>query len=397
MKIGIITFHFPYNCGAVLQCYALQHCLKQQGHEVSVINYRLWYHQNRYTPLKNPFQVINTRLRTMPENVGLLRKIKAVAGAFYRTVGYWMRYPENKKQDDLFRLFTDTYLHETRVFRSLKQLQRFCPVCDAYITGSDQLWNAYLTNGDLDPAYFLKFGKEDAVRIAYAVGADFDTVKQIDQILPPLLQGMDAIALRETKCLEKVCQSAPDIPVTTVIDPTLLLDKEAYHEIEPEKPLEEEPVIFTYTMPNETQKTVYQAALQLAEKLNIKVIDASGQPSLAHHAIADHRTCSPAEFLWYMNHARYVLTNSFHGTAFSVIMEKQFFVIPHSKTGNRAVDMLGRIGLEHRWTATAEEAVASILSPIDYEAVREKRQQLRRDALSYMTMCFNIIKTPLRR
>lgn len=392
MKIGIITFHFPYNCGAVLQCYALQRCLEQQGHEVSVINYRPWYHQNRYTPLKNPFQMIRTRLRTMPQDAGLLRKVKAVAGSFYRTAGSWMRYPKNKKQDDLFRLFTKEYLHETKVFRSLKQLKRSCPACDVYITGSDQLWNAYLTNGEFDPAYFLKFGREDAVRIAYAVGADFDTIADIDRALPPLLQGMDAVALRETKCLEKVRQCAPGIPVTTVIDPTLLLDMEAYRDIQPDEPLETEPFIFTYTMPNDTQKTVYQAALQLGEKLNLKVIDASGQPNRTHHAIADHRTCSPAQFLWYMDHASYVLTNSFHGTAFSVIMEKQFFVIPHSKTGNRAVDMLERMGLEQRWTADAETAVSGIETPIDYSAVREKRQRLRGDALSYLADCFGISK-----
>ena len=84
MKIGIITFHFPYNCGATLQCTALQTKLQQMGHQVSVINYRPWYHQNRYVALKNPVYYAGKMMKKQGEDDPLFKRLYRGADGFLR-------------------------------------------------------------------------------------------------------------------------------------------------------------------------------------------------------------------------------------------------------------------------------------------------------------------------
>lgn len=387
MKIGIITYHFPYNCGAVLQCAALQSALEAEGHEVCVINYRPWYHQNRYTAFKRPIVFVKCALRRLPENAGMKTKIKTAFSSLIRVVGSWRHYFARKPQDNKFQNFIKKHLHTTRVYRTLKQLQKDPPDCDLYISGSDQLWNVHITEKRFDEAYFLKFGSPKTGRITFSVGADFTECDDPEAQLVELLKGLDAVALREGKCVETIRKCAPNLPVTITVDPTFLIQKEAYDKFMTTACLEKEPFIFTYTMTDSTQAKVYNAAKLLSEKTGLKVIDACGQPTKANKKVADNRICGPDEFLWYMKNASYVLTNSFHGTAFSIIMEKQFCSIPHSKTGYRVMEILEKTGLEDRWTKTGMDAVKVITEKIPYDEKKEQRDALVAGSLNYLQEC----------
>lgn len=383
MKIGTITFHFPCNCGAVLQCIALQTVLKQEGHDVSVINYRPPYHQNRYVPLINPFIVAKTRFEGHPAGTSLLYRTASAAKGFLTILKGWKNYPHRKIQYDKFQRFEKRAINLTPVYRSLKELNQKAPAFGMYISGSDQLWNAHITNKKFDEAYFLRFGPKEAGRITYAIGANFAEHPCHMKVLPELLQDLDAIALRELKCKDDLHTCAPDTPIHRTIDPTLLLDAKAYDQFMPEEPLETEPFIFTYTMPDVSRNKVYNACKLLSQKTGLKVIDGSGT---ANRIIAgrDCRVCGPDDFLWYIRHARYVLTNSFHGTAFSVIMEKQFAVVPHSTTGNRVTELLEQVGLSHRLAVTGMEAAKKIHEPMEYDRPRQLIRQLRADSLAYL-------------
>lgn len=390
MKIGIITFHFPYNCGAVLQCAALQTFIEKLGHQASVINYRPWYHQNRYTPFKNPLQFARTMYETTDADASWLKHVARWCEGFFRAVGSWRHYGRRKVQDRKFRGFIRSYLHETRVYRTIGALRRRPPKCGLYISGSDQLWNAHITNKAFDEAYFLKFGAKNIGRISYAVGADFSVHPSPESVLPALLCDFDAIALREMKCYDDVRKYAPDKPIANTVDPTFLLSREDYDQFMCTRTLETEPFIFTYTMPNESQHKVYNAAKLLSERLGLKVVDASGNPTKVNAKIEDHRVCGPDEFLWYMKHADYVLTNSFHGTAFSIIMEKQFCTIPHTQTGNRVTEILNKVGLDRRWVKSGFEAVERIMEPIDFVQMREKLETFRRSSADYIKDCIRL-------
>lgn len=383
MKIGIITFHFPYNCGAALQCMALQTKLVELGHEVCVINYRPWYHQNRYTPLKNPVYWGGKCFER--EKGNFVKKLGKGIDGFARTVYSWRKYFDGKEKNDKFKSFTNKYLHETKVYRTLEQLQKDPPNCDVYISGSDQLWNSGLTEGHFDPAYFLKFGSNDIGKMTYSVGTDFskcsDPVKQLKELVCDL----DVISIRENRW-RKVLEEAVDgkTEIHTDLDPTLILDKESYYSKMPGLK-KTEPYILTYTMPNETQKQIYNGARLLSEKLGMKVIDVSGDPNKMNKKVEDNRICGPDEFLWYVKNADYVLTNSFHGTAFSLIFEKQFMVIPHSNTGNRVTELLDRLNLSTRHKKVTTDAVNEMTNPIDYTQVRPIFNELREQSINFLS------------
>lgn len=348
MKVGIITYHFPYNCGASLQCLALQTKLEELGHEVCIINYRPWYHQNRYTPLKNPVSYAIRRWNDPAGNI--IKRIYHAVDGFLRVVHSWRKYPEVSKKDQKFRSFLDKYLKETRVYRTLKQLQQDPPDCDIYISGSDQLWNSGLTDGKFDGAYFLQFGDENVGRMTYSVGTNFSNLENPEEVLKELIKDLDTISLRETLYQPTVEAAAEGkIPTHIDLDPTMLLKPEQYTKFMADLPKEPEPYILTYTMTGKAQKKTYQSAQYLSEMLGMKVIDVCGDPVKLNLEMEDNRICGPDEFLRYIQNAEYVVTNSFHGTVFSVLLRKKFITVPHAQTGNRVTELLDKLGLSDRY------------------------------------------------
>lgn len=385
MKVGIITYHFPYNCGATLQCFALQTKLEELGHDVCIINYRPWYHQNRYTPLKNPVYFAKKMYHEPAKNI--FEKWKHAAGGFYRTIRSWKRYSEVAVKDKKFRNFVQRNLKETNVYRTIEQLQKNPPRCDVYIAGSDQLWNSAITGGMFDSAYFLDFGGENIKRMTYSVGADFSKLADPVDALQDLVRKLDVISLREEKWMPAVNEAATGIPTHVDVDPTLLLTAEKYESyMAPLKP-EKEPYILTYTMVGETQKQIYNGARILSEKLGLKVIDVSGDPGQMNKKVEDNRLCGPDEFLWYIKNAKYVITNSFHGTVFSVIFKKKFVTIPHAVTGNRVTELLDKLGLSTRYHRVTTEAVKEITKDIDYGIVEQKLEALRNNSIQFLQEC----------
>lgn len=386
MKVGIITYHFPYNCGAALQCLALQTKLEELGHEVCVINYRPWYHQNRYTALKNPIYFAMKQFFGPAEN--RLDRIHNTLWGFYATIRSWKNYPKLRLKEEKSRGFVKRYLKETRVYRTVKQLQKNPPKCDIYIAGSDQLWNAAITEGKFDSAYFLNFGSKNVGKMTYSVGANFSKLQNPEAALKELIRDLDAISLRESQFMPVVEVAAEGkIPTHIDLDPTMLLDPETYEQFMPDLPKEKEPYILTYTMCGETQKQIYNGARMLSEKLGMKVIDVSADPGKMNLKVEDNRLCSPDEFLWYVKNADYVFTNSFHGTVFSVLFRKKFVTIPHAQTGNRVTELLDKLGLSGRYHTVTTEAIKLLTNDIDYDTVFNNLKALRSISIDFLQSC----------
>jgi hypothetical protein len=391
MKIGIITFHFPWNCGATLQCTALQTKLEKMGHEAVVIDYSPLYHVNRYSTYKHPVYLAKRAARRTSADEPLPPRLKRAAVAWAKTVKSWSKHAANAERADRFESFQKAHLHMTRRYRTIDELRSNPPKLDMYISGSDQLWNAKITDGHFDPAYFMDFGDSSTARITYAVGADFAAVKFPQSKLIHLVDKIDAISLREEKCLPTVkaaCEyiGQGDKPLHIDIDPTLLLDAADYEPFMSPN-VEPEPYIYVYTMPSPSQAVANKAAKALAEKTGLHLIDACGNPLQGNRQIEDSRVCGPDEFLSYVNNARYLVTSSFHGTAFAIIFRKQFVAIPHTDTGNRVTELLDKLGLSDRVAYTASDAVAKFDTPIDYEAMEPKLSALRAESEGYLRDC----------
>ncbi len=386
MKIGILTFHFAFNCGAVLQCFALQKTMTELGNDVHVINYCPWYHQNRYASRKNPFYYANKKRKEPAKNV--FERWKHWYQGFSDTVRSWKNTKVIREREDKFRAFRKAYLRETRMYRTVRALKKHPPKYDLYIAGSDQLWNRKLTDNRYDHAYFLRFGDKKVKRVTYAVGTYFENILDEQKQMDPLIWLMDIVSLREEKWLETVMRSTlPDKPFHVDIDPTLLLDASDYEPLLPKEPLETEPYILTYTMPGNAQNPANRAAKQLSDATGLKVIDVNGNPTKGNFQIKDHRVVSPAEFLWYVKHADYVVTNSFHGTVFSLLYEKRFMTILHAETGNRVSELLDRLGLSDRCTTFATDVIQNIDAPVDWAGARQKLLPLREESMRYLRYC----------
>jgi len=372
MKVGIITFHFAGNQGAALQCYALQTYLEKRGHAVQVINYCPPYHANKYAAKKNPFLSARTVWRKNSSR-NLLRRAAASAKGFASGVRHTLR-GTDKVRFQRFAEFTGKHLHQTDIYRSVAQLRKNPPDADVYISGSDQLWNPELTDCRFEEAYFLRFGPGQTKRLTYAISLKEHYSDAEKRKLERLCSDLDGICIRETNADLASCVQQ-DIAVC--VDPTLLLDAADYAQAESQLQVTE-PYLFVYGF--ETNDTINAAVSKIAAEKGLKVINGAPNRIRLHCPCEKVYDFGPGEFLAYIKNAAYVVTSSFHGTAFSLIYEKQFSVIAHSTRGKRMTELLQKLDLLDRiW----HEDAGSWQDEIDYSCVRQQLHQLRSTTHQY--------------
>lgn len=373
MKAGIITFHFAHNQGAVLQCCALKTYLEKLGHDACVIDYRPSYHAVKYAAVKNPFVTAHNSWKKNFRKP-LVKRVVAAAKGFARGTVDTIK-GKDAAMEAKFAAFTDKNLNQTRRYSSLAALKKNPPQLDAYISGSDQLWNPELLDQSLDAAYFLDFGGDNVKKITYAISPKESYSEKEKAQIKELCASLDAVCIREENpCIAEVL----DEPYTVCIDPTLLLNEEDYTPLESER-LEKEPYIFVYGF--ETSDAINDAVRIISEELGAKVINGSPERIKLTTDCKRVRNFSPDEFLSYIKHAEFVVTSSFHGTAFSLIYKKQFAVVPHTTRGKRMTELLGKLGLESRlWL----ENGCDWQSKIDYTLPYENLQKLRDKAKGYL-------------
>lgn len=375
MKIGILTFHFAFNQGAVLQCYALQTFLERQGHEAVVIDYRPGYHTVMHAAWRNPFAYAAVFWKKFRSR-NLLVRSYLTARSFVRCMG-WNLLMVDRKNQAAFRKFVAEHLRLTREYTSLKQLQTSPPELDAYISGSDQVWNPDLLGQEFDPAYFLDFGEKRVHRVTYAVslGKRMDSHNLMK--IKELCKNLDAISLREANT-EALAVIGRDIHIC--VDPTFLLDAPDYASAE-STDVEEEPYIFAYGF--ETNDALRQASAMAVAKYHCRIINGSPKWLKLPGDVVKLSGYGPDRFLSLVKNAKCVITNSFHGTAFAVIYRKDFITVPHTTRGKRMTDLLCKLGLSCRLFGHAD---FSLERPLDYAAVAEKIAVLRAHSSEYLRL-----------
>ena len=372
MKIGIITFHFASNQGAALQCYALQTYLERRGHEAFVIDYRPAYHTAKYAAVKNPFVIGRTNWRKNAKKPFGKRLVSFFRGAARAVVASAKK--TDKRRAELFSDFAKQYLHLSGKYTSLSALQKNPPQADAYVSGSDQLWNPDFLDNRFDAAYFLCFGDKDVKKLTYAVSLKEHYTDAEKEELKKLSADIDGLCIREeNEDFERTVNRA----VSVCIDPTLLVDAAAFAPAE-EKRLVPEPYLFVYGLEN--SEALDEAVKTIATELKLKVIN--GTPHRTRLTMPCTKTFNygPRQFLSYVKHADYVVTNSFHGTAFSVIYKRRFSVIAHTTRGKRMTELLTKLGLRDRIYGGAPDAWKQ---EIDYDAAYEKLSRLRKVTDTY--------------
>lgn len=346
MQIKIITCHDVYNHGASLQAYALQTYIGLLGHSVEIIDYKpdylcgdyqLWSVNNPAFDklLFKPFYL----LAKLPQRLYSLKRKWA------------------------FDHYTKQYLKLTaQCFHSNEELKLNPPLADIYIAGSDQIWNTLFQNGR-DAAFYLDFAPSSAKRISYA--ASFATEDVVDEYRPfvcKMLQNFDAVSIRE-RCSLPLLESLGRADGVAVCDPVFLLTRKQWETVLPQNQSHEEYLLVYDT---EFSPKVKEIAKRIAKEKNLKIYNVSA--SRIGYADKDLWASSPIDFVQLIRDASYVVSNSFHASAFSIIFERDFCVINRSEGINeRMKSLLSNYKLEERLVSGYSE---KLLKQIDYQQVR---------------------------
>lgn len=386
MKIGIIScdgwLRLWDNYGTLLQNYALQTHLRRLGHET------FWIMTGRYAPA--PLRERLARVVMRPRSLLAFAKAQIVS----RTIGARERQKIaafNAAHPRNFSEFFEKNIPHTMRRYSEQDLKNAPPEADAYIVGSDQVW------GGVSSTMFLDFGEASVRRIAYAASTSWSARSRewIDAAARALPR-FDAVSVREPEGVA-VCARAGRNDVRHVCDPTLLLEKSDYMQLVREagddRPFPRKTVLAYFLNVKKLSALPWREVVNFARERDaeLKVVPLRG----CELAVPESHvfTPSPTQWLNAYDKADSVLTNSFHGTAFAVIMRKPFLVVLQSgKTANencRFFSVLKKLGLENRILTSADMmkrggVCAKMDAPIEWNAVESRLAEFRAESAKFL-------------
>ncbi len=300
-KVGIITFHFVNNFGGVLQAYALQRFLREQcGADSVMINYR------------NPFIVLCDVIRLFPVT-GNPREAVVGITTFRKRLS---RYARVKR-------WCSDRMVLSRKYYTYSALRKNPPGCTHYIAGGDQIWNAQITFG-FDRAYYLGFAEKDSVKMSYAASFGEDRLtafqqKRIKRYFPQFR----SVSVRE-RLSGVQCEKAAGCSVTRLIDPVFLLNVDDWSRVY-KVDRSEKDYILIYMM--QFDERIYKVAEYLKKKTGKRVIEISRYGYKRQGVDKLYIDIDPSEFVGFFKGADYVCTNSYHGIIFSLIFEKELYLV----------------------------------------------------------------------
>lgn len=352
MKIGIITFHRAHNYGAVLQCYALSQVLKENGNTVSVIDYLPEQFSIEYSLF--PFRNLSFKQKI----VGLFKLL--------------LVFDIKLKRSKVFNLFISKLpLSSVRLNESNFAIDKY----DYIFFGSDQIWNPNLTK-HVDNVYSGNFDGNGAKFISYAASSNPDVfITKYEEYFRGIISRFSAISVREYSLATYLNTLSPNC-YKVVYDPVLLLNAESWATIS-ERPKVSK-YLLIYTVPQSS--VVNEVAEQIAREMNLKVIEL--RPNVRNvRKTGFIQTASPTEFLGYIQYADFVVTTSFHGTALSVVFNKEFLTLSlNEKIDDRAKNLLASVGLQDRLVKKYDGK----LSDINWKSVNSKLQERVKDSLNFI-------------
>lgn len=361
-RVGIITFQKIGNLGADLQAYALAEKLRRMGYSAENIDY-LYYKHPRH---------VGGKLERATIPVSLKNRFKV---ALFPLVNA-LRRPEGIKKRRNRRKYFDVWFNKNvrvgQEYRSVKSLYDNPPQYDVYMSGSDQIWNPRICS-NIAP-YFLDFAPEGAKCVSYASSFGVSELNaSVFYQYKQWLKRFSHIGVREKSAEHIVKSMALDAEVAHVLDPTMLLTAKDWSKVEVEpndKPEGSYLLLYDLTISPET----VELAKRWAKNSGWRVL-----------RIGDG-AYGPGEFIWLFSHAEAVVTNSFHGTVFSLLHHKPFYsVIPKGMSNaGRVESLLQQLLLSHRLVSASACESIEVNSSIDYACVEVKVEKLREESVSFL-------------
>ncbi len=363
-KIGIITFHNSYNCGSMLESYAIQTIVNKIDSNAEIINFSNSGQRKLYSVFCE-----NNSLKNIVKNILLFP---------HRT--------RIKNNNSKYEEFKKNFMILSKEYSHINELSD-----DEYkivIAGSDQIWNITIEDGD--DAYFLPWVNK-AKKVAYS--PSFGAKNIINYASNPekyrdMINSFDALSIREkngSKWLKELCNKDVDV----LLDPTLLLEKKDYEKLEYKNLQLKHKYLFFYSP--SFDRNICKFVKKIADKYSLKVITWSAKSYYLKmiksfgFELAEFE--NPSMYLALIKNAELVLTTSYHGTIFSTIYRKKFIVIKNGGMygeDDRVKTLLEQLKMENRLMPYEYNPNYNYLNDVDYSNFDKYLPILKKKSIDFL-------------
>lgn len=357
MKIGTLTYHDTTNYGAVLQAFALQKKLEDLGYDSEIIDYKCNAITDRY------------KITRICDSKNIKQFIKGI-----------LTNKNNRKLKNEFEKFNKDKQNISNKTYNKNNIKEVNNLYDKFIVGSDQVWNLDLSGNDT--TYMLDFVTDNKRKASYAASFGYKIVpSQYIETTKKNLSTFNDILVREEQG-KKIVKDLINKDAKITVDPTLLFNKSEWinlMDLNNTIKINKDYILLYIIAPN---KEIIKFTRRLAKDRNCKIIyiNHSYKNILGMKNI---KTAGPIEFLEYIKNAKYIVTTSFHGVAFSINFEKQFFYALSSEKNNynSRIENLSKIlNLENRKISKDFYNY----SKIEYIEIRKKLEKIRNESIKIL-------------
>ena len=368
MKIGIVTFQRAHNYGAVLQGYSLKTFLEKlnPGCEVEIIDYWPQYHKAIYDLFNTSF---------LNDKISIFQKLK-------RLIKLLLVFPTKLKRVKKFESFirNNLNLSNNTLITNGSDIQNLYNII---IFGSDQIWRYSDFNNfkGYDPVYWGKYPKSKGIKkIAYAASMGVMEISPIQQtFIKNSISRFDFISVRE-KELVKIIQQNTNQKVEHVLDPVFLTESNDWLKLANMNEINEKKYVLFYNL-NFSQDSI-DLANYISKKYNYKIIELNGWVTPFSNPLRQKQSAGPIDFISLFANASFVISTSFHGVAFSLIFEKQFYSLGMANNSKRVTSLLEDLNLGDRYLKKME--IIDIKKRIDYSLVNKKLEELKNRSIKLL-------------
>jgi len=361
--VGLVTTHFAINYGAILQAYALHTTIKKLGYTCEVINYspndRLYGNKNNYN----------------------FSSLKSIVSSILLFLNVKYRDDIEKKKSRFSTFLNDFFTLSKDKYQTYEDIKKHIAQYDILICGSDQIWNLNLLN---NPIFFLEFNDvlPNAKYIAYApsISEKLSDIQYHDILRRT--SHFSAIALRE-KNDANILNDMSDKKIIDVLDPIFLINQHEWKDVSIDIDIST-PYILCYEVASDANFTKVLKILR--KKLQYKLVCINTKPYNKHNADILLTDVSPQQFVGLIKNANFVLTSSFHATAFSVMFEKQFYTVSSKHRASRHRNLLIQLDLQSRIITDLEKfQKEKNIEKINYTIINDKLKKLKQKSINYLT------------
>lgn len=374
MKIGIVTIHNVNNYGAELQCCALYRKLRAMGYDAEVINYLFGIHPNH---------IFDGEKRTVPISIKQIVKVKLLPVVqnlfcfFYKN----NKRIRNQRFDDFhasFNRLTDI------VYPSVQSLYNADFDYDVICVGSDQVWN-YMKGYSLEP-FFASFDKKGTKKISYGSSIGLSSLsKEAESAFKSALSVFSSLSVREQQASD-ILKNILHRDVEVVLDPTLLLNSKEWLDVAKFDMCPTQKYLLVYIVTIKPCDYVLELARRIARQRNLQIVRIcrDAYPEHSGDDVKEILTAGPSDFVGLFSRAEFVVTNSFHGTVFSINFSKPFYSVikKHHSTNSRLTSILKKLNLEDRIVSV--DSPLPEINNIDYTIPLEKLAEERKHSVEYL-------------